>query len=1816
MGTAHPRVGSSRAEGAGQSAFADTAAGRGDRRPRFVSCPFGELNRSEDLTEYAAPDEAIAIIGMSCRYAPDLDSPDKFWDFLVNGRSTVGDMPDKRWEPYASGSPQATAAMRDTVRRGAFLDDIEGFDAEFFGISPREADFLDPQQRFMLELAWEALADAGVPPLTLRGTDTGVYAAANSNDYGRRLLEDIPRTGAYAVNGTTLYGIANRVSYFLDLHGPSMAVDTACAGALTALHLARQSLLTGETPLAIVGGLNIMSTPSLNVALNDAGAMSPDGRSKAFDEDADGYGRGEGAGVLVLKRLSDARRDNDPVHAVIRGSGVFQDGRSDGMMAPDGDAQEHMLRQAYHRAGVDPATVDYVEAHGTGTPTGDREEITALAKVFGAGRSPHAPCLIGSVKPNVGHVEGGSGITGVIKTVLALRNELIPPTLHDRPRTDVDWDAWGVRLVGQVQEWPSCGRPRRAGVSSYGVGGTISHVILEESPVPAATSSADASTGVRTPALFPLSAASEAGLRALAGEAAGWMASRPDTPLPSVGHTLTQRRSHLAQRAAVVADSAEQLVDRLREVAEGRNGPGIASARTSAGRADDAVWVFSGHGAQWSGMGRRLLASEPVFAAALDALDEVFREELGWTPREAVTEGGPWTAAHVQALTFAVQIGLADVWRSKGLRPGAVIGHSVGEIAAAVVAGSLDRDEAARFACRRAAALQRLDGRGAMVMVGLPFEEAALRLGDRRDVEAAISAGPHSTVLSGDRSAVLGVAEKWQASEVWTRTVDSDIAFHSLHVDEVTGDIESAARLLTPRPPTVPLYTTALSDPRSRAPRDSGYWAANLRRPVRFTEAVRAAAEDGHRLFLEVSSHPVVAHSVSETLLDLGIEDAAVAGTLRRDTDEVESLLENLAELHCHGVAVDWARHHTDGGLVGLPAAVWQHRPYWIFPETTADAGLGRGHDPASHSLLGGRMTVSGSPTRQVWQTRLDMDSRPYPQSHGLVGVEVTPAASIINTFAAAVEEDGPSALTDIVLRTPLAVEPPRVVQVVREGRSLSLATRVAEDADADGSEWITHTTAAVTPGVRPAGGRLDTEAIRSRLPEGSLTRADEMFERMGVEGYAFPWDLEELRHDDHEQLAVLQIEPSPAQRATSWAHVIDGALTISAMVVSPGDATVLWMSRSIDQVTWSGEPPARLTVHSTRSLRSPHDTVDVRVADERGDVVCEVVGLRFAAVEHIGAAVLPSELVHEIVWRPWNPEDHDGAGDAPVEQVILVGDPEATVPLAEQLESAGMTCVQVGGSPETGLRPDLFARPGAVIVAPALAGSDTAPEEEAERVSWLLVRTVQRVAEIRADATGDAPAQRVWCVTTDVRRARDERSVAHGPLWGLARIVAGDHPELWGGAVDIGPSADGIGTRLVALLDGAAGTEDVISLTGEGAEVARLSRIDRSADGTPLQCSPSGTVLITGGLGALGLEVARWLVDRGARRLVLVSRRALPNRTEWPAVTDAETRRRIDGVLALEALGVTVRVLALDITDVDQVSAALAPEALGLPPVRGVVHAAGVVNNALVDKVDLEGLREVLAPKVRGAMVLHRLFPPGDLDFFVLFSSCGQFARLSGQASYAAANSFLDTLASHRNAGEHTETVSLGWTAWRGLGMSSNIDTTMFEANSRGLEAVSATEAFGAWSFGDRFQSDYQAILRVVPTPVHTPRLPVFRDLPVSGETDGPTGDQLFTTTLEGLPEQEARERITADVREQVAGVLNFDPSEVEVKRPLVELGVDSVMTVALRVRLQRRYGLELPPTILWAKPTVAALSEHVCDSLRRDGEAHEDLAAPTAAA
>ncbi|MGW3231189.1 type I polyketide synthase [Kitasatospora sp. NPDC001095] len=1758
----------------------------------------------------APAEEPLAVIGMSCRFAPDLDTPGRLWEFLREGRSSVGEMPARRWDPYET-TPQTRAILRTTTRKGSFLRDIEGFDAEFFQITPREAEYLDPQQRIMLELAWEALCDAGLPPTSLAGTDTGVYVAANSNDYGRRLLEDLERTGAWAVNGTTFYGIANRISYFLDTRGPSMAVDTACAGSLTALHVACQGLRNRETGVAIVGGINVMASPALVVALDAASATSSDGRSKAFDKAADGYGRGEGGGVVVLKRLSDAQRDGDPIHGLVIGSGLHQDGRSDGMMAPNSDAQGRMLREVYERAGIDPRSVQYVEAHGTGTRLGDTAEARAIGGVLGAGRDADDPLLIGTLKPNVGHVEAASGIAGVIKVLLSMRHGELPPSPHQEVNPELGLEASGLRLVGEPTPWPEGEHGRRAGVSSYGVGGSLAHAVLQQAPRPEEAAAAGAPAageqatedrpGPARPRLFPLSAASEQGLRALAAEAADWLRARPGTDLDDLAHTLTTRRSHLARRAAVVAEDTKELLAGLDALADAEASPAAATGAASAfgdSGAAGAVWVFSGHGSQWTGMGRELLTTQPRFARVIDELAAVFAEELGWTPREAIEAGGPWTVTRTQAMTFAMQVALAEVWSGLGLRPGAVIGHSVGEIAAAVVAGSLERTAAARFACRRARALEAAAGRGAMAMVPLAFADVEQRTADREGVVAAIAASPLSTVVSGDTDAVEALVADLAAEGIQARRVNTDVAFHSPHVHGILDEVRRAAGELHATAPTVTLYSTALADPRSTAPREGEYWATNLADPVRFHQAVRAALDDGARVFLEVSSHPVVAHSITETALDADLPDTQVALTLRRDQPEQRTLLANLARLHCLGTPVTWS---CPGELVDVPAVRWQHRPYWIFPDTPAEHGAGRGHDPDKHTLIGGRTTVASAPVQRVWQTELSMDNRPYAQSHKVVGVETVPASVVLNSFIAAAAGDGeePWGLRDIVFRIPLAAHPTRVVQVVMEQDKARLASRIKRDQDgtaAHDDEWLTHTTATVVREPELTATELeDPDAIRARCPVSwTWAKVDGIFRAMGVDGYTFPWVVEELVRGDGEQLATVTVDHTPKLHPSSWTAVVDAALTASGVLVMSEDSTVLRTCSHLESLAFRGAPPARILVHTTRDPRTP-DTIDMTVADDTGRVVCQARGLRYIKVQDIGSgAAGPRDLVHELAWEA---VEVPARTPAP-RRALLVGRPDEGPALAEALAARGVEARAVPDA--TAIGEGLLRAGDAVLVAPPALLPGEAPEHAARRCAGALLDAVQQIAAIPEEKHRPT----VWVLTRGVREARTEAALAHAPLWGAGRIVAGERPDLWGGTIDLAEDADPAGAA--ALIGALPPTEDVLSLTTEGVFAARLRRIERPAAHEAADCRPDGTYLITGGLGSLGLDAARHLAERGARRLVLIGRRGLPPRSEWDRVTDPAVAAQVAEVAALEAAGATVKVLRLDVSDLEAAARALDPAALDLPPVRGIVHCAGVVSDALVDNSGPANLDTTMGPKADGAMVLHRLFPAGTLDFFTMFSSCGQLARLTGQVSYASANSFLDALAALRRHQGESGATSFAWAQWIGRGMGETTGkATILEAESRGMGGITVSEALRSWSYAERYALPYAAVLRVLPG--HT--LPVFSHLSVTDAGAQATGSAAVDWPA--VPAGELAELVLAETHGQVAAELNLAPEDIAIDRPLLELGVDSVLTVALRVRLHRCFAVDLPPTILWSNPTVRALAQFLAAEI---GAAADDVEGDTA--
>ncbi|MFI0349050.1 type I polyketide synthase [Actinomadura sp. 9N407] len=1158
--------------------------------------------------------ESIAIVGMGCRFPGRITSPRGFWDLLEEGRAVHGEIPPGRWDSYAARGPEYARAVRGAIRFGGYLEDVGAFDAGFFGISPREAELMDPQQRVTLEVAWEALEDAGIPASVLAGSDTGVFMGVCTDDYGRRILEDLPRLEAWAGIGNSMCGVANRVSYALDLRGPSIVVDTACSASLVAVHQACQALRLGETSLALAGGVMLVTSPSFALVLDAAGALSRDGRSKAFDASADGYGRAEGCAVVVLKRLSDARRDGDPVLAVIRGSAVCQDGRTNGIMAPSRQAQENLIRLACRNAGLDASDLDYVEAHGTGTGIGDPIEAGALAAVVGAGRPPDRPCLIGSVKTNIGHLEAASGVAGMIKSVLALEHGRIPATLSvTGPNPAIPWAESGLKVVNEAVPWPAGDRPRRAGIGNYGYGGTLAHVILEEAPPAEAAAGTPEVQPAVGPRVYPLSGATPTGVR----ENAGRLAERvvADAPsLSSIGHTLAHRRSMLAARACVVATGGEQLAERLGRFAEGRAAAGVAAGEVLRGTPSPSpVWVFSGHGSQWVGMGRDLLSSEPLLARTLDELEPIYLKEMGFAPRRALMEDDLEDVDRVQAMIFAMQVGLARVWRGYGVRPAAIIGHSVGEVAAAVVAGMLTLPDAARLICRRSLLLRRVAGKGAMAMVNLPFDEVEARLAERLDVGPAIAAAPGSTVLSGTICAMEHVVERFRSEGLVVRRVDSDVAFHSADMDGLMSDLVDAVTEIRPRPPTVPVFGTALEDPRDGAPRDGAYWAANLRNPVRFAAAVAAAMKDGHRLFLEVSPHPVVAHSIMKTLEAGGVPDGVVAHTLRRERSERETLLGNLGMLHCHGAPVDWSVLQPEGDLAELPTMAWQHRRYWV-EETPAVQAARQGHDVESHDLLGGRVAVQGASPVALWQTRLDRESRPYPGGHAVLGAEVVPAAVLLTTFLGARwESPRAAALADVSLRVPLAVTAPRDVQVVRQDGSLRLSSRLAGRPD-DGA-WLVHATAeAVDP--PDAGGLLDEAALRASCPEAVDPGAVlERLTAIDVDGLGFPWRVTEAWRSARTLLARIVADPEGEMSAATWGSLLDGALS-AAPVIFPG-GPLLRMPGRFREVVAYGPPPdeALVAVRLVEGEAGEDVVVDVRIAAPDGVVAASLSGVRFGVV-------------------------------------------------------------------------------------------------------------------------------------------------------------------------------------------------------------------------------------------------------------------------------------------------------------------------------------------------------------------------------------------------------------------------------------------------------------------------------------------------------------------------------------------------------------------------------------------------------------------------
>src|SRR3954471_23673162 len=1205
--------------------------------------------------------EPIAIVGIGCRFPGGANDPQQFWRLLTDGVDAITTVPPDRWHARAFYDPDPATPGKTYASQGGFISDIDMFDASFFGMSPREATRADPQQRILMEVAYEAIEDAGMAPERIAGTNSGVFVGIATLDYGGIQTSTTERRSinAYTNLGLALCIAANRLSYLFDLHGPSLAVDTACSSSLVATHLACQSIWNGECEMALTAGVNLILRPEGTIGFSKASMLAPDGRCKSFDARANGYVRSEGAGVLVLKPMSRALTDGDPIYAVVRGTAVNQDGRTTGISLPNRAAQEAMLSEAYRHAGIAPEDVQYIEAHGTGTPVGDPIELNAIGEVVGRRRPPEAPCIVGSVKTNIGHLEAASGVAGLIKTALSLKYGQIPATLHfETPNPDIPFEALNLRVPQTLQQWPDT-VPRLAGVNSFGFGGTNAHVILQAAPEHVDDVSGHGSPVDRA-VLVPLSARSPEALEARAGSCATFLEedeSASRASLPDIGYTASLRRGHHDHRLTVVAQSTADLAEQLEAFVAGESRRHMAAGRSVPGRDRKLAFVFSGMGPQWWAMGRQLLQDEPVFRDKIKQCDELLRQHAEWSLWDELTadeECSRINQTHIaQPGIFALQVGLATLWRSWGVEPAAIVGHSVGEVAAAHVAGVLDLEDSVRLIFHRSRLQHRTAGQGAMLAVGLPAEEAEHLLGGYEDrLSIAAFNSPSDVTLSGDADALDSIAASLREDQIFCQFLQVEVPYHSPRMDSLRSELLHSLRALNPRPATTALFSTATGGAVEGPELDAAYWWQNMRNPVHFAAAMEALLNDDHDLFLEIGAHPVLAASIVKCLAAAKKEGAALP-SLRREEPERAQLLGSLGKLYTLGYPVDWQRQYPQGGhLVRLPAYPWQRERFWHESDRAQRERLGI----KAHPLLGNQLDAAHS----VWSTELDKAALPYLEDHRIQDTVMYPAAGYVEMALAAAREafgQEPCVAEDMALQRALFLpdgEPP-TVQLIRDPSQSSFDIYShANGSDQAGARHVTGKLGRSADGEGTT--KVSLAQIRSRCGE-EIAKGDfyRLFHTFGMQYGPRFQSVEQLWIGEDEALGQIELPAGLDDDLDDYeVHptILDAAFQVllgALALKGTGNNSVesAYLPVHIDQVRLHSRPGRRVYGHARLvEVSASQIKGDIQLLDETGTVQAEVHGFVCRSIGR--ASDTWDKYLYEYQWKLKPGSDHEEVRRSP----------------------------------------------------------------------------------------------------------------------------------------------------------------------------------------------------------------------------------------------------------------------------------------------------------------------------------------------------------------------------------------------------------------------------------------------------------------------------------------------------------------------------------------------------------------------------------------
>jgi myxalamid-type polyketide synthase MxaE and MxaD len=1808
-----------------------------------------EQAQGTDRESLAAEAGELAIVGMSCRFpgAPDLES---FWSLCWNGVDAIGEVPPDRWDVNAYYDPDPRAAGKTYARWGGFLKGLDAFDAAFFGISPREAIHVDPRQRLILETSWEALEDAEIAARDLAGSRTGVFIATLSDDYARKVFSDQRKIEAYSGTGTAHSIVANRVSYFYDFRGPSIALDTACSGSLVAMHLAGQSLRGRECDLALVGGVNVLLSPDSTLFFSRAGALARDGRCKAFDHRADGFVRSEGAGVVVVKRLADAIASRDRIYAVVCGSAMTHDGRTNGLMAPSGKAQEAVLRLAYENARIAPSNVQYVEAHGTGTQIGDPIEAAALGAVLGKERSSQRRCLIGSVKTNIGHTEAAAGIAGVIKTALAIHKKKLPGSLHfTQPNPLIPFDSLALQVAHGSGEWPDPSRRLVAGVSSFGFGGTNGHVVLAEAPRGEARNGDTAEQLRVQPLLF--SAQSAGALQALAGRYAE-MLRQDESRLAAMAEACANQRSALNHRLAVTASSVEGAIESLMDFAAGNETPGILTGTAPAAPARVA-FVFSGQGTQWRAMGRCLMRW-PAAAAVLEECDRLCGELAGFTLLDSLTREESALDQNrtdiAQLSIFMVQVAIAGLLRSWGITPQVVMGQSLGEVAAAYASGALSLRDAFCVVQQRGRLMLTVEGRGMTAQLGLAraaAEQAIQPWGGR--IEIAGVSGPATTIVAGETAAIEEAVAQLSGNAVFAQVVRNvHVAFHSSQMDPLCDALEQSLANIAPGSAQVPYFSTVEGQYMNGKRLDARYWRNNLRQPFNVCDALAQLLAEGVNVVIEIGPHSVLRRCV-EQLAQEGSKPCVAIPTLFRGDQDGRTLAEAAGKLFVAGLRPFFGAEQKRP-KVPLPKYPWQRERYWIDAQQTAPERK-RGH---AHPLLGESLRLGASPWSYIWETDLAKDFPHYLADHKVFDRVVFPGSAYIEIALAAAQSiysGSPVQIEDVVFHKALALPEEgyfrlQVVLTPEAGGRTSFAMYGApkQDAATNTAEACLYASGylrKLKSAPAPAPARSDLQAIAARC--GQSLASGEHYARMESHGLSYGNRfrlLSTLAVGNGEALAKIVL-PQTIQNEWQVYRLHPACLDALFQLVAPlaaatgGEAS--YLPAGVASIEVLCPPETALWAYArTAQPRGGEETLTacIELLNESGEVAVRVNGLALRRVGGSEAAQKPAKdpgsWLYEPYWEKLPSETLDAANlPRAIQSWICVGSGSSLRPALQAVwQERGNRVAWIDGGPA-------FQKNGRHFAVRA-----TEPEDYRQVLNdlraggWQGTIGVVNLLPVSGEySAGQLPQgltvaslallQGIAAHGSDCRLfvvTRGSQAVAGSPVteegtrqsavWGMTRLAfESEHVALRGALLDLDVErGDPAQEAAVAVkVFDALREEDQAVVRGGELYTPRLRPASYKGR-ERLVLDPAGAYLVAGGLGAIGLKAAQWLAARGARRVILLSRTPLPPREQWTSLAATHPQKSaIEEILSMEARGCQIDTEALDVSDLHALQAyRRRRDAESRQAIRGIIHAAGVLRPAQLAQATLRDVEQIFAAKVAGSSNLWKVFGSASMDFFVLFSSLASLSPVGGQGIYASANAFLDAFAHHLR-GQSASALSVNWGPWE-AGMMASGNLIEYHA-SRGMFAMNSEACINlldAMILSERAQcavadADWLAVVKSYPQ-----MPPILRDLytaetpatlvPLEGDRE-----QSLWKLLEATP-QEAESMLLPQLREQVATVFRMPPERLDPDQPLTVLGLDSMMATEIKNRLEALLKVRISAVEILKGLSTIALTQYCIAQLTEE--------------